>query len=406
MEKVVKTFVSEIRSINEKDFTLEAVISDETIDRYGEVIKVSSWKKRLDRYKSQPVLLSSHRYDKLTNQIGKAEDIKIKDGKLIAKFKYFIGEGNEEADWGWKLASKFGTAAYSVGFLPYKYEDAEYDEEVKAGNKPYRTYTDVELLEVSQVLVPANPSALMKSFNDEDGELKDYIQMVQKGLEDSKDFEDIIKEDLNVIEEKDVGDGIVTKPDTENYIHIGVPEEEGKHTGHKIRTITLDKEKGIKAHYCVDCKKITGYLFDKDKGWTHEKAQEWVDKHSKNLEESHFYEKWFELKIFSEWGDKVEKIFAELDDIDEFIKSYNEWFTTSKQKEEDMQKFLDAISGLSDKIEELNKKLTTISELLDTQFEVIIDDDGFEDKHIEEENYIKELLEETNKLLEKFPVQQ
>ncbi|HNQ20726.1 MAG TPA: hypothetical protein PKI46_06665, partial [Bacteroidales bacterium] len=60
MDKVVKTFVSEIRSVNEKDFTLEAVISDETVDRYGEVIKVDAWKKRLNRYKSNPVLLTSH----------------------------------------------------------------------------------------------------------------------------------------------------------------------------------------------------------------------------------------------------------------------------------------------------------------------------------------------------------
>lgn len=186
MEKVIKTFVSQIRSVNVENKTLEAVISDETIDRYGEVISIDAWKKRLKRYKENPVLLSSHRYDKLTNQIGEAERVYVDGNQLIAKFKYYAGEGNEEADWGWKLASKFGRAAYSVGFLPYSSDEADekdYDD-VKTGKKARRTYKDVELLEVSHVLIPANPSARLKSLEDETDEVfKEYAEMVTKDLE-------------------------------------------------------------------------------------------------------------------------------------------------------------------------------------------------------------------------------
>lgn len=228
MDKVIKTFISEIKSVNEKDFTLEAVVSDETVDRYGEVIKIDAWKKRLGRYKAQPVLLSSHRYDKLTNQIGKAEKIYTKDGQLIAKFKYFHGEGNEEADWAWKLASKFGMAAYSVGFLPYKADDKEYDEDVKAGKKAWREYTDVELLEISQVLVPANPSAMMKSFEDEEDEvLKNYIEMVHKEFkEEEVEFVELINEDLEV---KDVEEDIEIKSET-TEICDSISDKEDKHS--------------------------------------------------------------------------------------------------------------------------------------------------------------------------------
>ncbi len=206
MEKVTKTFVSQIKTINEKDFTLEAVVSDETIDRYGEVINIDAWKKRLGNYKSHPVLVSSHSYGKLTNQIGYAEKIYVKDGALVAKFKYFVGEGNPEADWGWKLASKFGQAAYSVGFLPFSYERAEEKdhEEAKMGKKPFLTYTDVELLEVSQVLVPANPSALAKSFDDEeDLVIKEYTESIINGMDkvfNTEDFSELILEDLNTDE--------------------------------------------------------------------------------------------------------------------------------------------------------------------------------------------------------------
>ena len=223
MDKVIKTFIGEIRSIDEKNFTLEAVVSDETIDRYQEVIKIDAWKKGLKNYQKHGVLLSSHNYGTLINQIGIAEKVKVEDGKLVAKFKYFTNAGNAEADWGWFLA-KEGLAAYSVGFLPRPngYETADYDdEEVKSGKKPYRTYTDVELLEISQVTVPANPSALQKGMEDnkDDEFLKEYFEMIQKKIFDKKeeDISDMVTKDLESDEEiikeeiKEVKDEIITE---------------------------------------------------------------------------------------------------------------------------------------------------------------------------------------------------
>lgn len=402
MDKVVKTFVSEIRSVNEKDFTLEAVISDETVDRYGEVIKVDAWKKRLGRYKSQAVLLSSHRYDKLTNQIGKAEKIRIEDGKLIAKFKYFVGEGNEEADWGWKLASKYGMAAYSVGFLPYSYDDAEWDEDVKMGKKAGRVYTDVELLEVSQVLVPANPTAMMRSMEtldmEKDEPIRKYFELVQKDL---TDFDVIVKEDLNA---KDVEDIIETKPDTENYVHIGAPGEEGKHSGHSIKTITISASEGIKAHYCTDCKKITGYLFDKDKGWTHDKAKEWVDDHTKSIFSN------YEICYTEKDGDLILTYWLTYDEILEYQEGRKKLCNpkngdTEIEDGEDMGEVLNAINDLKELVE---KKFEFLDSFMKDYNDLFVKDDPVDEdgldlvgKEIEDENYIKKLLEETNEILTK-----
>jgi hypothetical protein len=379
MEKVIKTFVSQIRSVNQENKTLEAVISDETIDRYGEVIAVDAWKKRLKRFKEQPVLLSSHRYDKLTNQIGEAERVYVDGNQLVAKFKYYSGEGNEEADWGWKLASKFGRAAYSVGFIPYDSEDADekdYDE-VKAGKKARRTYKDVELLEVSQVLIPANPSARLKSLEDEeDVVIKEYVETINKDLEDE----------------------IEKKPDTEGYVHIGV--DEGKHGEHKMRTISISASQGIQAHYCVDCKKVTGYLFDKSKGWTHDKAAAWVKEHSKSVDElDSFTETFINMDMYiDEKEEEMKEILEAITKLTEKVDALQKHIEEKARIEEDVETKLDeetkaaeeaAKKALEDeemkKMEEENKKLEAEKKAKE-----------------EEENYIKSLMAEATDMITKI----
>lgn len=377
MEKVIKTFVSQIRSVNVENKTLEAVISDETIDRYGEVIAIDAWKKRLKRYKDQPVLLSSHRYDKLTNQIGEAERVYVDDGKLVAKFKYYAGEGNEEADWGWKLASKFGRAAYSVGFLPFDTQDADEKdyEDVKVGKKARRTYKDVELLEVSQVLIPANPSARLKSLEDETDEVfKEYAEIVTKDLENEME----------------------KKPDTEGYVHIGV--DEGKHGEHKIRTISISSSQGIQAHYCVDCKKITGYLFDKKKGWTHEKAAEWVKKHSKDIDELDILQTDYKEEEMKEILEAITKLSEKVDALQKQIEE-------KAKMEEDVEKKLEEEAKAA---EEAAKKALEDEETKKLEEQKQLEEEQKKSQE-EEENYIKSLMEEANglisKIADKFSVQ-
>ena len=63
--------ISKIKAVDKEKFTVDAVISDESIDRHGENILISAWSKAsLNRYKKHPILLSSHDHTNLRSQIG------------------------------------------------------------------------------------------------------------------------------------------------------------------------------------------------------------------------------------------------------------------------------------------------------------------------------------------------
>lgn len=205
--KVFKVFQGRVKSLDEEKKTLEVVVSDETVDRYKEVILAEAWSKGLKNYKAHPVLLSSHSYGDLRKQIGMAKGIRVdKDSKeLVAQFEYFVGEGNPEADWGWKLAQK-GIAAFSVGFLPNKYDYIDEEEREKDG--PYLKYTDVELLEVSQVLVPANPSAYLKDMYSRKGFDQEFIDSMVEEVRKSFKEEETIDLDVQTEIPDDADEGV------------------------------------------------------------------------------------------------------------------------------------------------------------------------------------------------------
>ena len=62
---------------------------------------------------------------------------------------------------------------------------------------------------------------------------------------------------------------------TENYHRIPVSEGHG---GHRIRTISISDEQGIRALYCGECREVITYLFDVDK-WSMADAKRWVSEH-------------------------------------------------------------------------------------------------------------------------------
>ncbi len=189
----------QVRSIDLDNHEVEVLVSDRTRDRYDEVIEHSAWRKRLGNYKRHPVFLQSHEYSgSLLNQIGHASSVKVDTEEgLIANFKYYVGQGNQEADWGWFLATQ-KKAAFSVGFMVHKYEVPEAKEE------PRRVYTDVELLEISQVLIPANPSAVQAGI-DQGVISKEFADRILEAGQDQEDLEEAGEES-----------GIEAAPEEEN----------------------------------------------------------------------------------------------------------------------------------------------------------------------------------------------
>ena len=133
-----------------------AVVSTEARDRQGDIIRQDGWD--LTSFHKHPVLLSSHNYLDLRSQIGEWEDVKVEGKKLVGIAHYYVGEGNEQADWAFNLAGK-GRAAFSVGFKA-DMEKAKELETLPGSFRQSYEFRGQELLEVSQVVIPANAQAL------------------------------------------------------------------------------------------------------------------------------------------------------------------------------------------------------------------------------------------------------
>ena len=137
----------EIKILDKAAGLISAVVSTESVDRDGDIIRQANWD--LAHFKAHPILLSSHNYRGLQNQIGEWTDMRVDGNKLVGDAQYYIKQGNAEADWAFVLASK-GRAAFSVGFVP----DMSKAKQIEAaGNLSYE-FQGQELLEVSQVTVP------------------------------------------------------------------------------------------------------------------------------------------------------------------------------------------------------------------------------------------------------------
>jgi len=294
MEMIYKTFRIDVKSVNEETGEVDMLIpmSTASVDRDRESIDPMGWKKSLPAFKKRPVLLSSHDYHDLRKQIGEFTTIRVNADGLFAKPKYYINEGNEEADWAFKLASK-GVAAYSVGFMPIKWTDGDGEKE------PRRTYTEQELLEISHVVVPSNRDAIQsirskstdpvicKLCDDAEKEVKaEYnCECIECGhkLKSEKHCQDIkcpeCGGEMRRAERPGTGkeaEDIVTKPEeTDDFIRIPVRSCE------VTATIDISKKEGISALYCGEEKQVRTYLFRKDHDWTMAKAKSWVKEHEK-----------------------------------------------------------------------------------------------------------------------------
>lgn len=190
-EKIVKIFDVTIKEVSVETKSIVAVVSTNKTDRHGDIVAPESFKKRMKHYKDHPVLLSSHDYYDLRKQIGEATKLTVTDTGLEATFKYYAGEGNPEADWAWVLAQK-KIAAFSIGFMRHEMEWIK--EKDENGNEVItgRKFTDVELLEISQVLVPANRQSLQEKsdFLQESGKI---AELVGKALTSGEIVEQVVE---------------------------------------------------------------------------------------------------------------------------------------------------------------------------------------------------------------------
>lgn len=136
---------------------LEFVLSDATIDRYGDIIEPDGWV--LANFKKNPIALFGHRSD---FPVGTWSKLRVDGGRLIGKLQLAAKGTSARLDELISLVEQGILRAVSVGFHPIKSEPLDKD-------RPYgpQRYTKQELVETSLVAVPANPAALSlaKSLN-------------------------------------------------------------------------------------------------------------------------------------------------------------------------------------------------------------------------------------------------
>lgn len=147
------------RTIAEEDIddetrTVRFVASDESIDRYGDIVR-SDW--NLAPFKKNPVFLWNHSYG--VPPIGTVEPVEVVSKRLLATSKFVAAGVSEFADQLYRLVRAKVLRAVSVGFTvpPEKIERREDDEGRWTGGFIFH---EPELLEISLVAVPANPKAL------------------------------------------------------------------------------------------------------------------------------------------------------------------------------------------------------------------------------------------------------
>jgi len=136
--------------------TIRFVASDETVDRYGDVIAADGW--QLKQFKKNRQFLWMHDHEA---PIGEVTDVHVEGEQLLATARFATEGVSRRADELWALVEDGVLRAFSVGFTVGSERGKDYepifdDEERITG---YR-YLKPELLEISLVSVPANPNAL------------------------------------------------------------------------------------------------------------------------------------------------------------------------------------------------------------------------------------------------------
>lgn len=147
-----KAFIVEVKASADGDRKIDFVISTATVDRMGDTIAPDGW--LLSNFRKNPVVLWAH--DSSMMPLGRASNIRIQDGKLMATAEFMPAEISAFADSVFKALKGGFLNAVSVGFIPIKYAFSEED-----GRSFGVDFIEQELLEFSVCPVPANPEALM-----------------------------------------------------------------------------------------------------------------------------------------------------------------------------------------------------------------------------------------------------
>lgn len=155
-QKIQKLFNIEVKSIDEEARTVDFVFSDNSVDRYGEIVDQASWD--VKNYEKNPVILWGHNPSEAQNVIGTGGNIRLnQSGKSLITAQF---DDDDHASLIFNKIKKGILRTVSAGFIPHT---LEFENDVPV-------LKDNELLEVSVVAIPANPNAIALDYKA--GEMK------------------------------------------------------------------------------------------------------------------------------------------------------------------------------------------------------------------------------------------
>lgn len=179
---------------------VEHVITDETTDRYGDIVRAKG--AVIENYKKNPVILFGHDYKDFP--IGKS--IKIwhdKDEQNIKSWGLYLDnrvDTTGRSDLAFKFITNGSLPAVSIGFMPMKtHRPKSKEERDKLGLGEFGVeFLQWELLEYSAVPVPANPNALQNMIKAGELTRSDCKVIIQNKLVEETGFDDFIDNMLEV----------------------------------------------------------------------------------------------------------------------------------------------------------------------------------------------------------------
>lgn len=184
----------EVRGVNPDARTVTGRLSTPTPDRYEEIVLPSAFAKWLPTFQENPKFLPNHSHGDRggkPSSIGHWEDLQITKDALDGRAKFLPpGDPLLLADAWWFRFLHGSQRTFSVAWITHEWEMQEFDvaEGVK---KRIRVFTEVELIEISAVEIPANRDALLRAagFNGEQ-----IGKVYGKGVSELEDMKSAIKE--------------------------------------------------------------------------------------------------------------------------------------------------------------------------------------------------------------------
>lgn len=153
---VVRFTAADVPAVEADSRVATFVFSDNSVDRYGDTIDARGWV--LDKFMSNPVALFGHDANSVENVIGKAKNVRVEGQRLIGEIEFMEASVNPNAEAVFQMVKGGFLNAVSVGFAPVEWSLT------KDKSRPQGVdFKKQELLEISIVPIPANPSALVQA---------------------------------------------------------------------------------------------------------------------------------------------------------------------------------------------------------------------------------------------------